>query len=323
VNFFHSGDLGDVIYALPAMRALGGGSLYLESRPWTARMTRSRVDLLHSLFELQPYIDKVRHAEPPRGAVDFSTFRQGGLLYGVSLAELQANWVGAVDWSPAPWLSIGQPPTPGGRVVCHRSPRYHNPYFRWDLVGQYFGARLFFVGLPQEVVALRTETGVNAEHLITDDYYELAEIISGSHIFIGNQSSPMALALAMGHYVVQETCLWTPDCVLPRDNVRYIVDGGVAEWGIPPFIPPIDLDRNSTPAGGWTVASTKTGAEDSFKFFKQAVRYLRITDGLTAQAAEYEVDRQTAERCPWKVRRDSTHEIFGKVLAAVDRAATV
>jgi hypothetical protein len=29
MEFFHSGDLGDVLYALPAMRSLGGGNLFL------------------------------------------------------------------------------------------------------------------------------------------------------------------------------------------------------------------------------------------------------------------------------------------------------
>lgn len=29
-TFKHSGDLGDIIFALPAVRALGGGILYLD-----------------------------------------------------------------------------------------------------------------------------------------------------------------------------------------------------------------------------------------------------------------------------------------------------
>jgi hypothetical protein len=320
VNFFHSGDLGDVLYALPAIREMGGGTLYLESRPWTARMTPARVNVLRPLLEAQFYIDKVFHGEPPADAVNFSTFRNGGLIYGVNLAELQAKWV-KVDPDFTPWLVASQSPKSRSRIVCHRSPRYHNPYFRWDLVGKHFGDALLFVGMPDEVAALRRETGVEAEHVVTRDYAELAEIIEGAHLFIGNQSSPMALAIGLGKTCVQETCLWTPDCLFPRENVRYIFDGGVDEWGIPSFVAPPDIDRNSTPAGGWQVVSKKTGERGVFKFYRQAVGYLKTRDGLDQTHAETEVDRQTAARCPWKVRRDSTYEIFGKARTAVDKLA--
>lgn len=319
MNFFHSGDLGDVIYALPAMRDLGGGTLYLESRPWTARMTPARANVLRALLESQFYIDKVFHGEPPKDAVNFSTFRNGGLFYGVSLVELQADWVKAkVDFTP--WLVSPRSPKSHGRIVCHRSPRYHNPYFRWDLVGKHFGKQLIFVGMPEEVEALRREAGVDAEYLQTNDYAELAEIIRGAHLFIGNQSSPLALALGLGVACVQETCLWTPDCVFPRDNIRYVLDGGIAEWGIPAFIPPPDLDRGVTPPGGWQAVSRKTGERGVFKFHRQAVKYLSTCDGLDRACAEVEVDRQTVARCPWKAVRDSAYEIFGTARAAVDNA---
>ena len=318
MKFFHSGDLGDVIYALPSMREMGGGEVYLNSRPWTAAMTSERAGVLRPLLEAQPYVGRVTHGDAPPGSVDFSTFRRGGLLYGVSLGELQSRWV-AAKATFSPWLSAAKSPESAGRIVCHRSPRYHNPYFRWDEIGKKFGGRLLLVGMPQEVEALRGQLGFGAEHAPTKDYLALASLIAGADLFIGNQSSPMALAIGLGVPFVQETCLWTPDCLYIRTGCHYCYDGGIPAYGIPSFDPPPDIDRLMTPPGGWTAASPQTGEADSFKFHRRATRWLFAQGGFaTEDEAAREVDRQNARRVPFLVRRDSGHEIFRKVREAVD-----
>src|SRR2546430_16669588 len=61
-RFYHSGDLGDIIYALPAIRALGGGTLYLgpEIRlPFKVRTRQqfnwTSFEALAPLLRFQPY----------------------------------------------------------------------------------------------------------------------------------------------------------------------------------------------------------------------------------------------------------------------------
>lgn len=320
MNYFHSGDLGDVIYALPAIRALGKGDLYLNSRPWTAKMTPERASVLRPLLEAQDYIGKVIHGDAPKSeyVVNFSTFRNGGLIYGVSLMGLQSDWVNA-DADTDPWLEVSPSARGRGCIVCHRSPRYHNPYFRWDEIGKKFGTQMLFVGLPHEVEELRRITKVHAEYAITNDYLELARIIAGADLFIGNQSSPMALAIGLGVPFIQETCLWTPDCLYPRKNGFYCYDGGIPSLDIPSFDPPPDVDRLALPPGGWQVVSRSTGERVSFKSHRQATRHLKITDRYANDdQAAIEVDRQNAARVPNLVRRNSTYEIFGKIAPLVE-----
>ena len=320
MNYFHSGDLGDVLYALPAIWALGKGDLYLNSRPWTAKMTPERASVLRPLLEAQDYIGKVIHGDAPKSeyVVNFSTFRNGGLIYGVSLMELQSDWVNA-NADPEPWLKVAPSAQSRGRIVCHRSPRYHNPYFRWDEVGAKFGTKMLFVGMPHEVEELRRVTRVHAEYAITYDYLELARLIAGADLFIGNQSSPMALAIGLGVPFIQETCLWTPDCLYPRKNGFYCYDGGIPSLGVPSFDPPPDVDRNAMPPGGWQVISRRTGERVSFKSHRAAVKHLKDYDRyLNDEPAAQEVDRQNAMRVPHIVRRNSTYEIFGKVKPLVD-----
>ena len=325
MNYFHSGDLGDVLYALPSIRALGKGDLYLNSRPWTAKMSPERVRVLKFLLEAQSYVGRVSHGDVPKGeyAVDFSTFRNGGLIYGVSLGDLQSEWVNAnADFEP--WLRVKPSKQGGGRIVCHRSPRYHNPYFRWDEIGAKFGTQLLFVGLPHEVEELRRVTKVHAEYLITHDYLELAKLIAGADLFIGNQSSPMGLAIGLGVPFIQETCLWTPDCLYPRENGFYCYDGGIPSLNIGAFAPPVNVDRLALPPGGWQVISKRTGERAIFKSHRLATKHLKHYDRyFNDEEAAEEVDRQNAVRLPRIFRHDSTHEIFGKIKPLVEAVATV
>lgn len=322
MNFFHSGDLGDVLYALPAMRSLGGGALYLNSRPWTAPMTEARAQVLKPLLEIQDYVESVSYGEASGKVVDFSTFRRGGLPYGVSLVELQADWVGEpADFKP--WLEVDKPDARAdGRVICHRSPRYHNPYFPWREIGKKYRDRLLLVGHPEEVEALRWELGFAAQYLPTRNYLELARLISSSDLFIGNQSSPMALALGLGATVIQETCLWVCDCLLPRANAEYCYDGGIKSLGFPAHVLPPDIDRTGLPPGGWAVVN-KSGESFSGRSHKSAVSFLLYSRDYPStptgsEEAAQEVDRQQVKRLPSLARRDSREQVFGLVQKAVE-----
>lgn len=58
-TFYHSGKMGDVIYSLPTIRAMGGGILYLpENGPEVTGM----YSFMKSLLEMQSYIHEVRQA---------------------------------------------------------------------------------------------------------------------------------------------------------------------------------------------------------------------------------------------------------------------
>jgi ADP-heptose:LPS heptosyltransferase len=62
---------------------------------------------------------------------------------------------------------------------------------------------------------------------VTKNLLELAELISGSDLFIGNQSSPGWLAMAMGHPIIQESHASIHDSMVPRRNAQYVVDGRI------------------------------------------------------------------------------------------------
>jgi hypothetical protein len=76
-TFLHGGDFGDLIYALPAIRALGGGALYLsEAHPGREPLTAARRDVLLPLLERIDYLAAVHVHQGEPVDVDFTGFRK-------------------------------------------------------------------------------------------------------------------------------------------------------------------------------------------------------------------------------------------------------
>lgn len=263
-TFLHSGDLGDAIYAMHIVSALGGGQIFLVSRPVTKAFTPERVAALKPLLMAQPYIVDVVDGEPLEPVThDFSTFRQGGHPFGNNLVELQARWVERRLTTKIPpvtgaWLSVPDVEY-NGRVVVHRSARYQNANFPWKQLAAHYGDRMIAVGFPEEHQALERVTNRKIEFARTNDLLELAQLIAGAALFMGNQSSPLAVAIGLGVPVMQETCQHIPDCVFPAMPIQYVFDGNCTAIPVDGVDEPLEIvrefrpavDRACVPPGGW------------------------------------------------------------------------
>ena len=68
----------------------------------------------------------------------------------------------------------------------------------------------------------------------TANIMELARLIAGAGVLIGNQSAPMAIALGLGQNVIQECWQGNPNCLFPkRRNAIF--------WGVDTTDPNIDI----------------------------------------------------------------------------------
>jgi len=156
-------------------------------------------------------------------------------------------------------MSIAPDKTMAGKVIIARSPRYNNSRFPWKQIVEHYGKRLIFVGLPQEHDTFRANYG-EVSHLITTTLMDVARAISGADLFIGNQSSPHAIALALGKDMISEVADFQPDCVYPRRNVQYVCNGActlpdIARSGTfeAPVVPdiPAQFNTSQVPPGLW------------------------------------------------------------------------
>lgn len=201
--FSHSGDLGDIIYSLPTIKALGGGKLVLYNHPGkTAHgMTEAKVNRIRPLLEQQDYITSVEWSPIHVSYGNINGFRDHG-NHG-NLADMHLATHG-LDWThrQARWLTVDQPYSPYP-VVIHRSQRYLNSGFPWQRIVNTYKDKIAFCGFPEEYLVFITEFG-EVPFIRADNFLELARIIEGSKLFIGNMSSPCAVSQGLHHDMIME-----------------------------------------------------------------------------------------------------------------------
>ena len=238
-SYLHSGDAGDILYAVPSIRALGGGALYFDSRPWTrSRFGPALLAALKPLLEEQDCIEKVALHDGELIDYDFSTFRNGGYKLGDTIIERQRRWLGAEIDISKPWLTVGAPTPLPGKTVINRAERWLGFHFPWKAIVEAKAKELVFIGLPHEHKEFCKEFG-EVEYIYTIDLLEAGKLVAGADFFIGNQSAPNAIANGLHKASLLEVCSYAPDCFLPRENASYCIDGAVNLPGleIPPFHP--------------------------------------------------------------------------------------
>lgn len=225
--FAHSGDIGDIIAALPTMRSLGGGDIVigplLEGQfKGRESMKGARFEAIKPLLEAQPYIGSVTwHDNPQAYTHDFRDFRQQE-QYGESLLEWQARYLG-VTASTDPWLTCRRSEKSIGRAVIARSLRYRNPGFPWNVV-LHKHKEPIFIGLKEEYEDFQ-KNNRGVEFIQTENLLEAAELINGADIFIGNQSCPFWIAAGLGQRLIQEGWPQQPNSQIKRPNARYLIRG--------------------------------------------------------------------------------------------------
>jgi hypothetical protein len=227
--FFHSGDLGDIIAALPAIRALGGGKIQIGHQPGVGNreaMKGARFDALLPLLLAQDYITDVEYSDEQNdSSVNVATFRHDAIR-GESLAHWQARHLG-VEISTEPWLTVA-PVEHHGKVVIARSERYHNQFFPWSSLVHMHRGNVVFVGLDHEHKRFQKTTGAIVPFHRTQDLLELAQLIAGASLFIGNQSLPFWIAAGLGIPLIQETWEHDQNSIIERPNAQYTRTGADA-----------------------------------------------------------------------------------------------
>lgn len=306
MTFRTSGDLGDTIYALPILKAIPGRhSMFFVDRPGITRPLTPRMGLLKPLFEAQDYIEEVIATEqnPDFDIVPFRRFHSAI----TTLVDAQLNEVNSYAAEPIkvdttqPWLNIDDFECLKGKIIIARSPRYNNPYFPWRKIVQHYGDRLLFVGIDDEYSSFCFVNG-KVNRIKVSNYLELAKLIKGAELFIGNQSSPMAVAIGLGVPFIQESCLEQPDCIFNRKNSQYVSDGacilpdidGSGELKIEKTYKPVySGNRNIVPPGYWQYS----GLPPSNHFMVQS-RLIAQKEGIGNKEAEDKLYEFNVNRIP-------------------------
>lgn len=250
-TFKHSGTLGDLIYSLHLVKKMGGGyfDVAIENiencvakygyRPedvdpqHKGRFTLKDFEMLLPLLRRQSYIETVRqwHQGDMTPDVDLDDYRrvlyrtfEGNILQAYHLAFDVPFTMSDYD---TPWLEadvIEEAP-----IVITRSFRYRpaNGEEGWRSIietGMLEGNSIF-VGNPAEHADFEQAFGIKVPYRPVADFLELASIINGSGLFVGNQGFAYSLAVGLGKSTVLEINKIVPmqmnECFFPRTNMQY------------------------------------------------------------------------------------------------------
>ena len=212
----HSGNVGDLIYSLPAMKQIGDDiELHLildvplqavgEHPNKGVQMTAKMADMVRPLLFATDFIKAVKiMTEPVEVDYDFDLFRKFHNYTGhISQWYFHIYPKLTCDLSQPIDFNI-KPKTPERPIVLNRTARYHNPTFDYSVLLPY-QEKITFVGLPDEFRVISAKLP-KITYTQVNDFAELAALIKGSELFIGNQSMAYAIAEVMKHPRIVETC---------------------------------------------------------------------------------------------------------------------
>jgi hypothetical protein len=223
--FTHGGDVGDLVYAMPTIRALGGGKLVLWPRRYVREpFTPEKVEKVATFFASQPYIHSVQFKTqecPTHNLDDFRAtwlaLRRRGAHGQYNLAELHLlsqnlSLAHAAD----KWLDIDTHVfDPSYSVVFNRTFRYRNHRFPWNDVWDKFRNVAVFLGTRAEWQEFSGNVGT-IRYQETPTLLDAARIIAGCKLYVGNQSALMAVAIGLKvPTILQESWLSEPNCLFP------------------------------------------------------------------------------------------------------------
>jgi hypothetical protein len=233
--FTHSGTTGDTFLSLSVVKLLGGGDMYLrlhnmnnmiqQKLGWpdagihSGRMSQKDFDVIAELIRHQPYINKFeiyngetwtheleevcRHHQVGRIPRNFSNqyARSQGIDLDANLKELQMY----------AWMECREPrKIPNKPIAIARNDHYQegneidSPSWR-NLINRGLLEQCFFIGLDSDHAWFEDAFKVKVHHHKTPDFMEMARVISAAEMFVGNQSSPAGLAIALGKTCMIET----------------------------------------------------------------------------------------------------------------------
>lgn len=236
-TYIHSGAAGDLIYALPVIRE---HALKTTGKPLVRLILGHKVEVHHPwdqqtvenmlpLLDLQPYIHSTQMQGPNVSwNHDCDKFRDLTFRYyirGKTITQYVCDVFGIdAGCSSKAWLTVDQPMhVEGCPVVISHTGRYPNRVFPWRKVLQKYSRRMVFVGTQFEWERFVFRYG-HVPFCPTANALELARMIAGCKLFIGNQSLSYAIAESIKQNTVQEAWPRMPNCVWPRPNAWICLD---------------------------------------------------------------------------------------------------
>lgn len=190
-------------------------------------MNPEKVSLISSFFASQPYVHSVRfktHETPSINLDDFRAkwmqLRRTGAHHQYNLCELfLLTFNLPLNLANEQWIEFHDVLSDYARynppVLFSRSVRYRNRQFPWEAVLEKYKHDAAFIGTNDEWADFDNTIG-HIPHIATPTLLDAAYLISRCHLFAGNQSALMAIAIGVQvPTILQESWQAEPNCLFP------------------------------------------------------------------------------------------------------------
>lgn len=196
-KFKHSGATGDLVFSLPTIKAMGGGSLYIM--PYD----QQRAESISKLVEVQDYIsDAIVTSQPPYDCIDLDLFRNyAGYHENLVRCHLKAQGLHDESWVDG-WLTLPDenPFIEESYSVINTGANYLDPNFDWKKEVDYLltiSENVFYLGYEQEFINLQNTFNTGAK-FFDCDFLCAAQLINKAVMFTGGYSALSTIAMGLG-----------------------------------------------------------------------------------------------------------------------------
>lgn len=209
LNIMHSGNAGDIIYALPTIKKIQQltgvqVNLYLRldqpafiegysNHPLGGVMMNTKMaEMLLPLIEQQEYITGCGIYTDEQIDIDMDYFRTGLIPQDKGNIARWCSYITGVTpdlWKK--WLTISPDAAYANSIVVARSGRYNNKLIDYSFISKY--KEVNFIGIADEFEAIK-QFIPHIKWIQVANFAQMAQIIAGCKVFIGNQSFPYSIA---------------------------------------------------------------------------------------------------------------------------------
>lgn len=239
IDFKHSGFVSDIIYSLPAIKKACDindeqANLHLEVNipnedkdkpgyPYSPfRLMKEEVEMLKVLLESQTYINEVKVFDGNNSIinVDLGLCKTQPINFSAgNIPRHYFSMMGVYDSLEKPTLEVKTNERFNNRIVISRSLIYQNKNVDWSILNNFKDVDYYFIGSNMEFKDIATRVK-NVKQVPFKDYNEVAKIIKGCSLFIGNQNMFYSIAESLKVKRMLEVCPYSPN-VIPSGGENY------------------------------------------------------------------------------------------------------
>ena len=217
----HSGDLGDIIYCIPTIRALGITRLALNpTRSQGTNFGRKNYEAIIPLLEAQG-IEVVEYTDEVHVDYYLDSFRKCLIdLNSQHLALSQAKAMQATVDLSEPFIAFPKYDKVYD-IVVNKTERYSGGMNYETILNpfKHTGCKMAFIGHKDEYYKFAQSFNCfDVEYIETETLLDAARVIASAKVFVGNQSSLFAIAEGLKVNRVLEVCAYANNCMPQSDN---------------------------------------------------------------------------------------------------------